>query len=72
MLHGNPLETTSSNRYRTHLAVSAMPSSRDAALSPLQVVPRRPPALEGSITTGSDMVVGSQSVTERGKKDITQ
>lgn len=42
-----------------------MASSRDAALSPLQVDPGWPPALEGSITTGSDMAVGSQSVTEK-------
>lgn len=56
---------------RTHFAVSAMPSSRDAALSPLQVVPRRPPALEGWITTDSDMVVGSQSVTEGKKRNHT-
>lgn len=50
---------------RTHFAVSTMPSSRDAALCPLQVDPRRPSALEVSITTGSDMAVGSQSVTEK-------
>lgn len=52
-------------RPATHFAVSAIPPSRDAALSPLQAEPGRPPALEGSTTTGSDMAVGSQSVTEK-------
>lgn len=47
----------------TYLAVSVIPSWRDAALSPLQAEPRQPSALEGSITTGSDMAVGSHSVT---------
>lgn len=50
----------------TYFAVSRMPSSREAALSPTpQDDSRKPPALGGSITAASDMAGGSHTVTER-------
>lgn len=50
----------------TYFAVSTTASSREAELSlTAQDDSRRPPALEASLTTASDMAVGSHTVTEK-------
>lgn len=55
----------------TYLAVSTVPSSREALLSR---APREdssgPPARGGSITAASDVAVGSHAVTERGEQAL--
>lgn len=55
----------------TYFAVSTTASSREAELSlTAQDDSRRPPALEASLTTASDMAVGSHTVTE--KRGVTE
>lgn len=52
----------------TYFAVSNMQSSREAELSPATRDSSKPPSCGGSITTASDMALGSHAVTARDKR----